>query len=126
MQHVELMKLKEQLAAWAVVARSDMHLIRLRNGELRPVSVDAATTRQQTFERVELQSFDIWDGERALCSAGSHATGQRGVRVNALMAWIDSLPLDGFNPKNDALAIIIDGDMKTLKHYRYGARIKKY
>ena len=122
MRTCELIKLREQLAAWIVASRGELHLTRRVDGELKPVKREAIADRAERLGRTELQRFDIWDGERALCSAGSHATGQYGVRVTTLINWVNTLPLDTFNPKTDTLGILKNGDTKTVVHYRFGWR----
>ena len=118
----ELVELKEQLAAWLVAGRGEMHLTRHADGKLKPTKKASTARRTERFGRTELQRFDIWDGERVLCSAGSHATGQYGVRVTTLINWVNTLPLDTFNPKTDTLGILRNGDTKTVIHCRYGWR----
>lgn len=67
-----------------------------------------------------LKKVSIWDGHRRLCAPGAHGSGQRGVRVEAIMSAIESIDIGLFDERLDAIRLTKKNDMLTIEHVRFG------
>lgn len=112
----DIEELREHIAARLLTLKGTLTLVVTRKGIL-PASKKVVWNRMEGGYTT-LSKIEVWDGSRVQCSAGSHTTGQSGVRVSRLRDYAKALPLATFNPKRDVIRLRRNGDMVQMEVIR--------